>query len=192
MIARDTPVVQDSKQQFRDIQSGVLALKLSVAATMTDETVRVWQDSYELVKYLLDFDQIVTFNGERFDMPLLVADIIKNINPDITDPQVIIEQDDFYKLYVELYNRSYDLYSVTKQASGSIFSLANIAEATLKFTRAHTIVTATEYLRMNNFLGAVNFALEGASLVYNLRYVGKQLKKLAAKGPDDRVITFDV
>lgn len=192
MIEPSTEVLLDPQNRHPGIELGVIDLSFGLAATMEDTAVQIWKEPLELVGYLLSFDEIVTFNGDKFDFPLLSAEAARAGNPNLVDPRVIIQDAVFCDLYSRFAARSRDVLSVIKQHTGSVVGLANAAHATLDVQKKHKLVDTIALLQNRDLFAAVNFSLEGAALAYNLAYVMRNLKKLMILGPDDAVVAFDV
>lgn len=171
----------------------IINLRFAIACTFEDCGVTIWHDVAELVQYLMGFDKIITFNGEKFDFPLIAAELTRVLYEGETlDHNAISLSEEFTQTCDELLKKSFDLMVVTKAQTGSIVSLANLAKSTLKFERQHSIQTGTAALDSGNVIGAVNFVLEGATLCYNLHYVAAHQHQLAMEGPDERITIFDL
>src|SRR5258708_29790223 len=85
---------------------------VSVAVTFdSDHGYRTWfeSDARNLIKELTSFDRIITFNGERFDFPVL----------------------SFYAPVGRLYSRSFDLCELVRTLRGHRCSLNCVAKQTL-------------------------------------------------------------
>jgi DEAD/DEAH box helicase domain-containing protein len=79
----------------------------------------------DLIAYLLEFDRIITFNGERFDFKVLSA----------------------YGDVSGLYERSFDLLAVLQKKLGHRVSLDNLARATLHRSKIADGLKAVQWWR---------------------------------------------
>lgn len=174
-------------------EESVFGMKMAIASTTTDETTRLWTDPIELVQHLMKYERIVCFNGKAFDLILLATEIVRLVNPDATAThQQILDSNEFCQTYEELCKRAYDICWMARHATGSFFSLEDVAKGTLKYAKIYCRKPALAAWVCGDKLMGANFCIENSTICYNLHHVGINLHKLGAVGADESVILFDV
>jgi len=116
--------------EFKFTQEGVLKLKFGIGATYDNQGLVFWADPGELLAYLLDpsVDQIVHFNGNSFDVPMLIA----QLEPPIKTPAGHTFSESFQQCFTELGSKSLDLLAEIERVLNYRISLDSIMQGTLQ------------------------------------------------------------
>ena len=135
------PHYLDEKTVLTD--SNVFKMDLSLACTYDETQLRYWDDPTELLLYLTSdsVDQIVTFNGERFDFCLLLGCLDQ---PTKIDGKWQFG-DGFKKFYDILCAKSIDLLLACQNSLGHRISLDQITSALFNQTKE---IEATDFVKL--------------------------------------------
>ena len=195
MIISGTQVLQDLANKLPCLEEGALSLRFALAATVEDAVATIWKDPVELIGYLMDFEKIISFNGDQFDSAILSAEIARAVNPALQNATAtqILNSGEFLQTYGVLFDRSYDVFKIVKDVSGIAVSLKNIVHTSCGgVDRKYSLKIATDGFATGDIIPAVNFALEGATLSYNLHHVAINFKTLKFVGSDGKIVEVSV
>lgn len=149
-------------------QRNIFQMQLAMAGTRDKDRVRFWNDGQELLEYLLSdsVDQIVTFNGNRFDFCVLLGEM---------DPPNFDSPTPYSELFMEalgiLMNKSIDLLQIIEDQLGHRISLDQITSALFDDVKE---IDGTQWLEyfMSEDLGqrtkAINYLLADVENLFKI------------------------